>query len=160
AMIAQTNHAQVDSEDDTFRVVTNETYNKNNPDGTPMTSKERSADKAVGDAIDPKKEADKHAAAQSQFDAKWGASVVVGVNSGPVKSAQMLAFINWECDRGNPIMTGVTYTNRDGNKDEITDHWIVITGRVGPAGANQFSYNNPAEFGDAVSASSNVLAWT
>src|SRR5262249_34355584 len=110
--------------------------------------------------IDPKKEPDKHAAAQSQFDAKWGASVVVGVDTDPVKSAQMLAFINWECDRGNPIMTGVTYTNRDGNKDEITDHWIVITGRVGPAGANQFSYNNPAEFGDAVSASSNVLAWT
>jgi hypothetical protein len=37
---------------------------------------------------------------------------------------------------------GITYTDRNCNTDEKTDHWVVITGR---GGEGQYTFNDPGD---------------
>jgi hypothetical protein len=72
-------------------------------------------------------------------------------------SLKAKTYIDWETKRGKPVFTGVSYTNRNGNTDTITDHWVVIDTRIGDG---QYSFHDPGTSSTKDAGSdSNVFVW-
>ena len=60
-------------------------------------------------------------------------------------------------DVARPVFVGVTYTDRNGNSDGITDHWVVIDSRVGDG---RYSFFDPGtSTTEAAGSDENVFAW-
>ncbi len=55
------------------------------------------------------------------------------------------AYIDAELEAGRPVVVGASYTDRNGNRDQTTDHWMTIYGRQG----DTYLYYDPAFDGGA-----------
>ncbi|MBC7974872.1 MAG: hypothetical protein H7138_07775 [Myxococcales bacterium] len=67
---------------------------------------------------------------------------VIGVTTDAAAAAKAKAYLDFELDHGRPVFTGITYKEAPSlNKDERTDHWVVISGR---AGAGIYTFIDPA----------------
>ncbi len=54
------------------------------------------------------------------------------------------AFMDAELSAGRAVVIGVSYTNRDGNEDKVTDHWMCVHAKVGGG----YAYFDPGASGD------------
>jgi peptidoglycan hydrolase-like protein with peptidoglycan-binding domain len=63
----------------------------------------------------------------------------------PVKAQQGVAYIDGELDAGRPVVVGVSYTDAAYNVDDITDHFVIITGRdTDPQRGVCYGFHDPA----------------
>lgn len=82
---------------------------------------------------------------------------VTGLTTKPDAMAKAKEYIDWSTSNGKPVFVGVTYTNRNGNSDKITDHWVVIDKKVGDG---RFSFHDPGRGSTSAAASDkNVFEW-
>jgi hypothetical protein len=63
----------------------------------------------------------------------------------PAKAAQGVAYLDSQLDAGHPVVVGVSYTISSWNVDDITDHFVIITGRgTDPQRGVYYPFHDPA----------------
>lgn len=61
------------------------------------------------------------------------------------KAKEGVDYINKELQAGRPVMVGVSHQDSNINRDKITDHFVVITGRnVDKNGKMNYTFHDPA----------------
>ncbi|MEO7735290.1 MAG: hypothetical protein ABIY55_30335 [Kofleriaceae bacterium] len=109
---APTSHIQMILQDDQKAIV--------NEDGEPLAVNGEVAEGKARQARDTK--------STEEITADAGADHLAQIQAN-VKLAS--AFMDAELAAGRAIVVGVSYTNRDGNADNVTDHWMCVYAKVG-----------------------------
>jgi hypothetical protein len=75
----------------------------------------------------------------------------------PVKAQQGVAYIDSELEAGRPVVVGVSYTVTSYNVDDITDHFVIITGRdTDPQRGLCYGFHDPASSHDWLGGDQNL----
>ena len=73
------------------------------------------------------------------------------------KAREGLAYIDVRLDAGDPVVVGVSYMDSNYNVDEITDHFVIITGRGTDADQDlYYPFHDPASSKSSVGSDQNV----
>jgi hypothetical protein len=82
--------------------------------------------------------------------------MIVGVEMNTERAREAMAYLDFETAI-HPVFVGVTYKDRNGNSDDITDHWIVIDAKLGDG---EYSFHDPGTTTtEQAGSENNVIVW-
>jgi hypothetical protein len=75
----------------------------------------------------------------------------------PAKAQEGVAYIDSQLEAGRPVVVGVSYTVTSYNVDDITDHFVIITGRdTDPQRGLCYGFHDPASSHDWLGGDQNL----
>jgi peptidoglycan hydrolase-like protein with peptidoglycan-binding domain len=89
------------------------------------------------------------AGTQNRIEVATGENDVGHLTTDPKAVAAARAYIDGELAKGHPVAVGVAHKKGGPNADGITDHFVLVFGRVDTTSGTAYLYNDPATRNEA-----------